>query len=59
MVQRGSWQGLLLGPSLQSSEEATVSESLPGQLQGATITQEEVSVTTTQESTRSEAPIPA
>lgn len=59
MVQRGSWQGLLLGLSLQSSEEATVSKSLPGQLQGAATTQEEVSVTTTQESTRSDAPIPA
>lgn len=58
MVQRGSWQGLLLRLSLQSSEEATVSKSLPGQLQGAATTQE-VSVTTTQESTRSEAPIPA
>ena len=59
MVQRGSWQGLLLGLSLQSSEEAMVFKSVPGQLQGAATTQEEVSLTTTQESTRSEAPIPA
>lgn len=59
MVQRGSWQGLLLALSLQSSEEAMVSKSLPGQLQGAVTTQEEVSPTTTQESTRSEAPTPA
>ena len=48
MVQRGSWQGLLFGLSLQSSEEVTVSKSRPGHLQAAATTVEEVSVTTAQ-----------